>query len=77
MGKRETGFNNRPSKISTIIFIRINWNRGITHNKKKGYKTLGFRWYAKCIARWISSSWVIGSQLRNPQRFILPNSCWL
>ncbi|MFA7020807.1 MAG: hypothetical protein WC215_04575, partial [Bacilli bacterium] len=42
------------------------------------HKTLGFKWYAKCIARWQGSYRLIGSQLRNPQRFIPPtvgNKC--
>ena len=38
---------------------------------------MGFKWYAKCIARWQGSYRLIGSQLRNPQRFIPPTVTFL
>jgi hypothetical protein len=35
------------------------------------YKILGFKWYAKLIARWQVFYRLIGSQLRTPQHFIV------
>ena len=35
----------------------------------RGHKTLGFKWYAKRIARWQGLYRLIGSSPRNPQRF--------
>lgn len=38
----------------------------------RGHKILGFKWFAKCSARWhVFSGWII-EQLRKPQHFIPP-----
>ena len=39
----------------------------------RGHKTLGIKWFTKCITRWQGSYRLIDSQSRNPQRFIPPN----